>query len=186
MEEKGRRTARSKPSIDDPSVPQHTLPGHEHDTFHPKINKRSVLAAKAKAREGDDADVHSRLYKRATQSMVQRKEKIVRVCRALCGACCAVCCGGVWRVPGMWRGEIVTGVSSRLPLQTNKMRQFVNTNVDTDEGIDLGVAFHTDLETAAVAKTGLSTNSPAYFNVVTYGPELDFVVRRLKKMSGSL
>jgi hypothetical protein len=70
-------------------------------------------------------------------------------------------------------------------VQTDYTRQFVNTSVDAEAGIDLGVGFHTDLEKAAQA-TGISgpaSSSPAYFNVVRYTPAADFIVRRLQRQA---
>ena len=61
----------------------------------------------------------------------------------------------------------------------------MNTSVDAVQGIDLGVAFHSDLEAAAQATgmAGPAASSPAYFNVVRYDPKDDFILRRLARKS---
>lgn len=50
-----------------PSI-QHRLPGHEQETFKPKINPRSKAVNR-----GDSRNVYSRLYESATKSIAARK-----------------------------------------------------------------------------------------------------------------
>ncbi len=62
-------------------------------------------------------------------------------------------------------------------------RQFVNTNVDSHGGINLGVSFHADLEATALATSTALPTSSAYVNSVTFKPELSFILRRLQTLA---
>jgi hypothetical protein len=154
------------------------LPGHEHETFQPRINPKSQVLAEKRA----SASVYHRLYGHAKQQVRHKRAQ---------------------------RGAYA--------------RQFINTSVDVDDGINLGVTFAGDLATAAAG--GRSTRrgseaegedigaamvdgseagslaaagaagggasrprrggafpglaSPDYVNVVAYKPKYDFIVRRL-------
>lgn len=145
----GGKPVKPKPSLDDPKVKQHELPGHEEETFRPAINARSRALGSRAGGSGSEAsslvsggDVHQRLYARAAVSISKRKEKIM-----------------------------------------DYTRQFVNTNVDSHGGINLGVTFHADLEATALASSSVLPTSSAYVNQVTYKPELSFILRRLQTLA---
>lgn len=109
------------------------LPGHEEETFHPRINDRSRALT---LRHGGPA--HERLYETATASIEAR--------RATLGA---------------------------------YTRQFINTSVDVEGGIDMGKAFRADLERTVRGAERVDPRSPGYINMVEYKPRYDFLVRRV-------
>ncbi len=75
-------------------------------------------------------------------------------------------------------------ISPTLSEQMQYTRQFVNTNVDESNGIDLGVTFHTDLEATALASSAAVGSKPSFVNVLTYKPtQHNFLLKRLRALT---